>query len=411
MHGVFITYMQIIMKKYVVIGCLLFVVCTLQAQKANYVTGQEISDEYNVIVTGVQFLTITPDSRSGAMGDIGAATSADVWSQSVNASKYVWTEKKYGVGLSYVPWLKNLGVKDEKLIFLSGYSKFGEHSAVGGSLRYFSMGDVPSYDDEGNDEGYDISPREFSLDASYSRKLLDCFSMGMTARFVYSNMIGEADDVTHTGKAVSIDLSGMFEKPLRSRKSVGMFDTRTARYTGMDYLRLGFCISNLGSKISYTAGAKDFLPINLRLGAGYTKQIDNIQKVTLGFEINKLLVPTPPLYKYDDNGNVVDIQGKDNAVGVLKGFFQSFYDAPGGFTEEMKEYMLGIGGEYCYNDMLFARIGYFNEAKTKGNRKYFSTGLGFRYEMFNVDFSYMIPTNGKRSPLANTFRCSMSCEF
>jgi hypothetical protein len=398
------------MKKLVYIGCLL-IACTLQAQKANYVTGQEISDEYNVIVTGVQFLSITPDSRSGAMGDIGAATSGDVWSQSVNASKYAMMEKKYGVGLSYVPWLKNLGVKDEKLIFLSGYSKLGEHSAVGGSLRYFNMGDVPSYDDEGNDEGYDISPREFSFDASYSRKLLDCFAMGMTARFVYSNMIGEADDATHSGKAVSIDLSGMYEKPIRLRRAVGVFNARAARYIGVDYLRLGFCLSNLGSKISYTAGAKDFLPINLRLGAGYTKQIDNIKKVTFGFEINKLLVPTPPLYMYDDKGNVVDIQGKDNTVGVLKGVFQSLYDAPNGFSEEMKEFMFGVGMEYCYNDMLFARIGYFNEAKTKGNRKYFSAGLGFRYEMLNVDFSYMIPTNGKRSPLANTFRCSMSCEF
>lgn len=411
MHGVFITYMQIIMKKYVVIGCLLFVVCTLQAQKANYVTGQEISDEYNVIVTGVQFLTLTPDSRSSAMGDVGVATSPDVWAQGSNASKYVFSEKTYGVGLSYVPWLKNLGIKDEKLLFMSGYYKIGDNDAVGGSLRYFSMGDVPSYDDEGNDEGYDISPREFSFDASYSRKLMDCFAMGMTARFVYSNMIGEADDATHSGKAVAFDVSGIYTMPIRGGKGGGQFRSKSSRYTDKDVLRLGFCISNLGSKISYTSESKDFLPMNLRLGAGYTKSIDVLNKVTVNVEINKLLVPTPPVYIYDENGNVVETQGKDNAVGVVKGFFQSFYDAPGGFREEMKEYMMGIGGEYCYNEMVFARVGYFNEAKSKGNRKYFSAGLGFRYEMLGVDFSYIIPTNGKRSPLANTFRCSMSCEF
>ena len=389
----------------------LLAVGTLHAQDVNYVTGQELSDEYNVIVTGVQFLSISPDSRSSAMADVGAATETDVWAQGCNASKYVFSEKTYGVGLSYVPWLKNLGVKDEKLLYMSGYYKISDNDAVGGSLRYFSMGDVPSYDEEGNDEGYDISPREFSFDASYSRQLFDGFAMGMTARFVYSNMIGEADDATHTGKAVSFDVSGIYKKTIRGGKGGGKFRSNTSRYTDKDVLALGFCIQNLGSKISYTADSKDFLPMNLKLGAGYTKSIEALSKVTASVEINKLLVPTPPVYIYDENGNVVETQGKDNAVGVVKGFFQSFYDAPGGFREEMKEFMIGVGGEYCYNNMFFGRVGYFNEAKSKGNRKYFSAGLGFRYEMLGVDFSYIIPTNGKRSPLANTFRCSMSCEF
>lgn len=399
------------MKKYVFIGCFLSVFCSIYAQEVNYVTGQEISDEYNVIVTGVQFLSLTPDSRASAMADVGVATSTDIWSQAYNASKYSLAENKYGVGLSYVPWFRNLGVKDEKLLYLSGYMKPGDNDAIGASIRYFNMGDVPSYDDEGNAEGYSVSPREFSIDASYSRRLTKSFSMGMTGRFIYSNMIGESDDNTHTGKSVSFDVSGIYTKKIHVRRTSHMFSSRGARYTNTDLFQVGFCFSNIGSKISYSADGKDFIPANLALGVGYSKNIDNMNSLSFYVDVNKLLVPTPPIYEYDDQGNVVNIQGKNNVVGVMKGLLQSFYDAPNGFVEELKEWTVGYGIEYWYDRMVAARLGYFNEAKTKGNRKYFTSGLGFRYDAFVVDFSYMLPVNGKKSPLANTFRFSLSCEF
>lgn len=379
------------------------------------ILAQDLAEEYNVIVTAVPFLMITPDSRSASMGDVGVATSTDVWSQYSNASKYVFSEKNFGVGLSYVPWMHNLGVTDENILALAGYKKLTDNDALGTSIRYFSMGTAPSYDEEGNYEGYDVSPREYAFDFSYSRRLAECFAMGMTARFIYSDLIGEPNDEMHSGKAVAFDISGMYSKKLNwrtpnSRRTA--FSPKKNRYLPpKDIFSAGISISNIGTKVSYSEAGKDFLPTNLKLGCGYVYTIDASNKVNLFIEFNKLLVPTPPQYVYDSNGNVIAIEGKEDDIAVLKGLFQSFYDAPGGFKEEIKEYTISVGTEYWFNDKVVTRLGYFNEAETKGNRKYFTSGLGFKYDKYNVDFSYLIPTNGKKSPLVNTFRCSLEIEF
>lgn len=359
--------------------------------------GQNLSDQYNVITTAVSFLTITPDSRSGAMGDVGAATTTDVWSQHSNASKYAMAEDDFGVGLSYTPWLANLGIKDINLIYLAGYKKLSKLDAVGASLCYFSLGDIPAYDADGNAAGYNISPQEYSIDLSYSRFLADNFVMGMTARFIYSNLTGGTDENYHAGKAVAADISGTYFKEIKGA-APGLFT-------------LGFNISNIGSKISYSDDNKDFIPANLKLGAGYNMQIDQYNKLGIYFDINKLLVPTPPIIVKDEDGNQTGILGKDDDVSVPQGIFQSFGDAPNGFSEEMKEFMLSIGAEYWYNDQFAIRAGYFNEAKTKGDRKYFTAGAGLRLNVFGLDFSYLIPVNGKNSPLANTFRFSLTFDF
>ncbi|MCQ2960121.1 MAG: type IX secretion system outer membrane channel protein PorV [Bacteroidales bacterium] len=362
-----------------------------------FASGQDLSNEYNVITTAVSFLTITPDSRSGAMGDAGAATTPDVYSQHSNASKYALAEDDFGVGLSYTPWLSNLGIKDINLIYLSGYKKLSKKEAIGASLCYFSLGDIPAYDEDGNPAGYTISPQEYSLDASYSRFLADNFVMGMTARFIYSNLTGGTQEDYHAGKAVAADISGTY------------FNEFKGSLPGL--LTVGFNISNIGSKISYSEDNKDFIPANLKLGVGYNAEIDQYNKVGVYFDINKLLVPTPPQNIYDGDGNIIGIEGKDDEVSVPQGIFQSFYDAPGGFKEEMKEFTLSLGAEYWYNNQFAARLGYFNESKTKGDRKYFTAGAGLRLNVFGLDFSYLIPINGKNSPLANTFRFSLTFDF
>ena len=370
----------------------------IDAEKSTgFGTGQDLEDEYNVITTAVSFLTITPDSRSGAMGDVGAATTTDTWSQHSNASKYALAKNDFGIGLSYTPWLSNLGIKDINLAYLAGYKKLSDKDAVGASLCYFSLGDIPAYDEDGNAAGYTISPKEYSIDVSYSRYLADNFVMGMTGRFIYSNLTGGTVDDYHAGKAVAADISGTYFKEFKGS------------LPGL--LTAGFNISNIGSKISYSDDNKDFIPANLKLGVGYNLQIDQYNKLGLYFDINKLLVPTPPVYIKDTDGNTVEIKGKDDEVSVPQGIFQSFFDAPGGFKEEMKEFTLGFGAEYWYNDQFAARLGYFNEAETKGDRKYFTAGAGVRMNVFGLDFSYLIPINGKNSPLANTFRFSLVFDF
>lgn len=364
--------------------------------EGNLSNGGTLDKQYNVITTAVSFLTITPDSRSGGMGDAGVATTNDVWAQHSNASKYALEEDDFGVGLSYTPWLSNLGIKDINLLYLAGYKKLSKKEALGASLCYFSLGDIPAYDENGNSAGYDISPKEYSVDVSYSRFLADNFIMGMTARFIYSNLTGGTVENYHAGKAVAADISGTYFKNIKGS------------VPGL--LTVGFNVSNIGSKISYSEDNKDFIPANLRLGAGYNMEIDKFNKVGVYFDINKLLVPTPPIYQTVD-GQRVMVGGKDDDVSVPVGIFQSFYDAPGGFKEEMKEFMLSIGAEYWYNDQFAVRAGYFNEAKTKGDRKYFTAGAGLRLNVFGLDFSYLVPVNGKNSPLANTFRFSLTFDF
>ena len=362
------------------------------------VSGQEVKKDvekrYNTITTAVPFLTIAADSRGGGMGDLGAATTTDVWSQQWNASKYALAKNDMGIGLAYTPWLAHI-TNDIHLIYASGYKKFSSgNDAIGAGLRYFSVGDIPAYDESGRSLEYNISPTEFAFDFSYSRKLADKFVMGLTGRFIYSNLNAAGSSELKAGKAVAADVSGTyFEDKIHLGAMPAAF-------------RLGFNISNIGSKIAYTQDQKDFIPTNFKLGAGLNLEIDKHNDLGFYLDLNKLLVPTPP---FRDSTGIV--KGKDPNVSPIAGIFQSFADAPGGFSEEMNEVMISGGAEYWYNKQFALRAGYFHEAKTKGNRKYFTVGLGLKMNVFGIDVAYLVPIHGTNSPLANTFRFSLSFDL
>lgn len=373
------------------------------SQAQNNVLGQSL----NTITTAVPFLLIAPDSRAAGMGDVGCATSADINSQHHNPSKYVFNTSPFGLSVSYVPWLRKLGIGDINLLYLSSYYKITEMDAIAFSLRYFSLGGITFTDEWGIVQG-DYNPNEFSLDFSYSRKLIDELSIAITPRFIYSNLTqGQyvAGQESESGLAGAADLSLFYQQDFRTR---GMLNST---------LRAGLNISNIGNKISYSKGSlkRDFIPTNLKLGLSYTMEFNQYNKLMIAAELNKLLVPTPPVYAkdslgnfiYDAANNKVIAAGKSNDVSVVTGIFQSFYDAPNGFREEMQELNVGLGMEYAYRDMLFVRMGYFYESPNKGNRQFFTLGAGLKYSIFVVDVSYMF-TIDQHHPLENTLRFSLS---
>ena len=393
-------------KTYVSLTIGLLLILNIQAQQVSdntLSTGQDLdlSKEYNVITTAVPFMTIAPDSRSGGMGEAGVATQVDVWSQHWNASKYVLADNDLGVGISYTPWLENLGIKDINLIYVAGYKKLDRQQAIGASLRYFSMGEIPAYDESGNSLQYSLTPKEYAFDVSYSRFLGDNFTMAMTGRFINSNL-GVGLDNYKPGRSVAADISATY------------FNDITISGQAVE-MQIGGAITNIGSKINYSANQKDFIPTNLRLGIGLQTDIDQFNAIGVYLDFNKLLVPTPPkrVYAGDDaeNNPIYEMEGKDPNVSVPAGIFQSFIDAPGGFREEINEIIANIGAEYWYNKQFAVRAGYFHEAETKGNRKYFTVGAGLRLNVFGLDFAYLIPTQGTNSPLANTFRFSLTFDF
>ena len=371
-------------------------------------TTNQLTGGINTITTAVPFLLITPDSRAGGMGDVGVATMPDANSIHWNTSKLAFVEKKMGFGVSYTPWLRAL-VPDINLAYLSGYYKFKKDQVFTGSLRYFSLGDITFTDIVGNTIGQ-FRPNEFSLDAGYARKLSDNFSAGMGARYIYSNLTGGIDVLnaaTHAGKSVAVDLSATYRNDkvkINGRKST---------------LSFGLNISNIGSKISYSSSAKrDFIPINLRLGAALTMNLDDYNSLAFALDINKLLVPTPPIYATDTAGqtlvdaagNYVVKAGKNPNRSVPAGMIGSFGDAPGGFKEELHEVNYSVGMEYWYDKQFAVRLGYFYEDKTKGNRKYFTMGAGVKYNVFSLDFAYLIPLQ-QRNPLQNTLRFTLLFDF
>lgn len=362
----------------------------------NSLTAQ--TDTINVVTSAVPFLRISPDARAGGMGDLGVATSPDANSSFWNLAKTPFAANKYGVGLTYTPWLKDLGLNDVYLLSAAGYYQIDELQAFSGSVRYFSLGNIQFTDGAGNDFG-EGRPRELGVDIGYSRKLSDQLGIGIALRYIHSNLVGNLADQNTTyqaGNAVAGDIS--------------LF------YSGLDENGQGFnfgaALTNLGSKIGYTKDAtqKDFIPANLGIGAVYTKAFDEINKISFGIDVNKLLVPTPP--KYIDNSNPDSdslneiINTNYRGKGIVKSWISSFGDAPGGFGEEMREFQVSVGAEYAYNDQFFARAGYFYEDKTKGNRKYFTLGLGIKYNVFGLNFSYLIPSGAgiTRNPLSNTLR-------
>ena len=398
------------------------------ANCAGVISGQDCL-ESNAITTAVPFLLIAPDSRSASMGDAGVALSPDANSQFWNASKLAFSEDEMGVSVSYSPWLRQL-VDDMSLSYLSWFKKLNKNSAVGASLRYFTLGDIIFTDNNGNTIR-PFRPNEFSLDVSYSFKLSEKFSGGITARWINSNLtggvnVGGAD--SKAANAFAVDLSGYY---LNDELSVGDKDAEFA---------FGFNISNIGNKVSYTnTSQRDFLPINLKTGVAFTVHLDQFNKITLLYDANKLLVPTPPIYDspgdpgYTNDPNFI-IAGKDPNRGVAAGMFGSFTDAPGVpvrdengtiqrnpdntakiekgsvFKEEMREINHSFGLEYWYADQFAVRGGYFYEHPTKGNRQYFTIGAGFRWNIFGLDLSYLIPTE-QRNPLANTLRFTLSMNF
>ncbi len=385
---------------------------TAQAQNQNVSpTGQLTGDDLNTITTAVPFLQIAPDSRGGAMGDMGAATSADVNSQAYNPAKYVFSDNIFGISVSYSPWLHNLHLDDGiNLAYLSAYYKPTEMDAIAFSLRYFNLGSIFFTEDGSN--GADYNPNEFAIDFTYNRKLIDQLSIAMTPRFVYSNLtLGQFVDGQETkpGLAGAADISLFYEQDFR----VKSMENTT--------LRAGLNISNLGNKMRYSSGTnrRDFLPANLRLGLGYEMAFDEYNKLAFTGEINKLLVPTNPVYAedeeghtiYDEYNNPVIAYGYNPDVSVPQGLIQSFYDAPRGFREEMQECIWALGAEYSYRNLFFVRAGYFHESQYKGNRQFLSMGVGLKYNIFNIDVSYLFATNGQKNPLANTLRFTLSLDF
>ena len=359
------------------------------------ISTQDLNGRVNTITSAVPFLMITPDSRAGGMGDLGVATSPDVNSMFWNAAKYSMIEDEAGVSISYTPWLRAL-IPDISLTYLSAYKKFKRNQVVAASLRYFSLGDITFTDISGT-EISSFRPNEFSFDVSYSMLFTKGLSGGIALRYIYSNLTGgiySNNVATHPGNSVAGDISMYYTKDVSVAN----------RNSNMSF---GMNISNIGSKISYTDDSEsNFLPTNLRLGGTFTHEFDEYNKLTFGMDFNKLLVPTPPVY--DGQGTSPDniIAGMDPNVSVPVGMWQSFYDAPGGTTEELREINIATGLEYWYNQRFALRTGYFYEHETKGNRKYFTVGIGLKLNVFQLDFAYLITTQ-QRNPLENTMRFSL----
>jgi hypothetical protein len=342
------------------------------------------------------------------MGDCGAASTPDVNSMHWNAAKYSFLDKKFGFALNYTPWLRRL-VPDINFSYLSGYYKFKKDQTLAASLRYFSLGDITFTDINGNTVGQ-FRPNEFALDVAYSRKLSERFSMALALRYIYSNLtsnvnVGGAN--TKAGQAGAADISAYYQNPdltLGGKKVTYAF---------------GLNISNIGNKISYSeTGVKDFLPTNLKIGNNLTFKLDEYNSIAIMVDLNKLLVPSPPEFARDSTGSPIlapdgtyqIAYGKKSNVGVIPGIVQSFGDAPGGFKEEMAEIMWSTGLEYWYDNLFSFRAGYFHESPSKGNRQYFNIGAGLRYNVFGIDFAYLIPTV-QQNPLQNTLRFTLLFNF
>ena len=384
--------------------CVIASATTLLKAQTN-ISGQESS--INTITTAVPFLIIAPDSRAGGMGDAGVSTSPDANSIHWNPAKLGMIDRKFGMSMSYTPWLRKL-VNDISLAYLSGYYQLSKTRVIGASLRYFSLGNI-TFTDINAQVIRDFTPNEFAVDAAISQKLSDEFSVGMAARYIHSNLTGGtmvSGSATHPGNAFAVDISAFYrKKDIKVGGKEGNFSA-------------GINISNIGSKMSYSdnAESKDFIPINLRLGPTLEMMLDEYNSIAFTLDINKLLVPTPPIYKRDqgaivyENGEPVIEKGEDPDRAVVSGMLGSFSDAPGGFKEEMREFTYAGGLEYWYDKQFAVRAGYFYEHFTKGNRKFFTAGLGLKYNIFGLDLAYLIPTE-QQHPLENTLRFTLLFDF
>jgi hypothetical protein len=372
-------------------------------------TGELGGAELNAIQTAVPFLSIAPDSRAGAMGDVGVASTPDVNSQHWNIGKYAFLDSKGGFAISYTPWLRNL-IPDINLAYLTGFFRIDEQQVISTSLRYFSLGNITFTNIDGSFAGQ-YNPNEFAVDAGYSRLFTDNFSGGIAFRFIRSDLTsGQATSDgqdTRAGISFAADLGFYYQKEV----NVGSSDGEWAA---------GISLTNMGTPISYTVDAdKTPIPTNMRIGGRFSYNVDEYNTLSFHADLNKLLVPSPPVRELDTATNeLVVIRGKEPPGSTVLGMFQSFYDAPGGengsystFTEEIREIAFSLGVEYWYRNQFAVRTGYFHEHASKGNRKYFTMGVGLKLNVFALDFAYLVPTNGQSSPLANTLRFTLGFNF
>lgn len=382
-------------KKLLTGGFLIFVAASVFAQ------GQFTNR--TVITSTVPFLLISTDARSGALGDAGVALTPDANSTHWNGSKFAFIEKNGGVSTSITPWLRQL-VNDVNFAYLAGYGRINKRSTFAGSLRYFSLGTINFTDIQGNSLGQ-FNPNEFAVDGTYATQLSKYFSLGVSLRFIYSNLTGglqQSGAPANAGTAGAGDISAYYRRSTKIEKN------------RLDYA-FGINISNIGNKITYTTSAnRQFLPTNLKLGGYANYVVDEHNEVGFLLDFNKLLIPSNPVYERDSNGRAVlgpdgtpvIIKGRDPNVPVIQGMIQSFYDAPGGFREEIHEINISTGIEYWYDKLFAARTGFFYENPSKGNRKYLTFGVGIRYKVFGVDAAYLAPLS-QRHPLQNTLRFTL----
>ena len=410
------------MKKLIVLSICLFAFTKTNFAQDNPTVIIPNPNDSRVITTAVPFVLIASDARAAGMGDMGVATSVDAYSQQWNPSKYAFSETKSGIGVSYTPYLSSL-VNDIFLGNLSYYNRINDRSAFGVSFRYFSLGEIDLLE-RPEDVPLVVKPNEMTIDASYSLRLSDQYAMGVALRYLRSDLKIDQTTDASAGNSVAVDISGFYQSEEQA------YNDFNGKWRG------GFAIQNLGPKMKYDDGADDdgdFLPTMLRLGGGFDFIFDQYNKLKVTAEVAKLLVPTPPIlgneYEYNDvdgdgvytedvdellgvvNENII-YSGQSNDVSFFKGIFQSFGDAPGGFSEELREFTWAVGAEYVYQDSFGLRLGYFNEADDKGARKFLALGAGFKFSTINVDLSYLFSTaKNFQSPLEGTIRFSLSFNF
>ncbi len=368
-------------------------------------------NQTSVITTGVPFLLIASDARAAALGDMGVATSVDAFSQNWNPSKYTFSTFKSGIGVSYTPYLSKL-VNDIFLGNLTYYNRLNERSAFAASFKYFSLGEIEITDLTGT-VLENVKPNEFAIDATYSLRLSDLFAMAVTGRYLNSDLkINAVDPDAGSASSFAVDISGFYQSE----------ETAYSDFNGR--WRAGFALQNIGPKIKYdNSGRDNFLPTMMRLGGGFDFIFDEYNKLAVTAEFGKLLVPSPPIYGYEDiiqdgdtepngqqdvNEPTIIVEGKDPDVSFISGIFQSFGDAPGGFSEELREFTWALSAEYLYQDSFAIRAGFFNESEDKGARKFFGLGAGFKYNVANIDLSYLFSASKVQSPLEGTLRFSLS---
>ena len=372
----------------------------------NYKDAKENYGYMNPIVSGVPSMSISPDAVAGGMGDVGVATNSDMNSQYWNSSKYAQNESSAGFAFSYTPWLRKLGVNDINLLYLAGYytpSKMA--GTISASLRFFQLGEV-LLRESADAIPLSANPYEMTFDLGYSRMLTENFSLGVVMRLVASDLTAKTDPNYYTGYAFGADVNGFYSLPIEMKSGTSRFN-------------FGFNLSNIGTRITYDKGDNyNFIPANLRLGVGYQLPFDKYNRLLISLEANKMMVPSrySKVAKYNPDFDATNMDTwamtteEYNKISSMEGLIMSWYDAPGGFAEEMAEINWGIGLEYAYNEQFFGRLGYNNEAKDKGNRKYFTVGAGFKLSAFKLDVGYVIATSAS-NPLDQTLRFSLAFDI